>query len=475
MRTITTIKIVCLLALITWAPRLNDALFVDEAGSFWSIGSTASNAVQGETYFYYFLLSEWSSLFGRSEIALRSLSCLFVLLACLLFLETGRLLNSRSFLWSAPLASVSYLVVFAAVVARPYSAGVFFGMLSLFALASWKTYRRTLFLTLSVLSLSAALYCHPTFIFILPIHLYIIFKDKLSNLSRKQLLVGVILISITALPAFVHSFELRSRLDQLQFISDTPDVRSIFVFFVSVPVLLTLLLIAICKICIYRNQVLIDRAELNNCGLALIWFLAPKGCALLAGLLISPVFLVPRYTIFSSFGEALVAGCLLASIAHKKTRIALWLIVLCTMTLPWLYTTFPDTQWKPAANYVKERQSTAGCQLFAVVGLIEATKLQLLLSEPTMSFIKAPLEYYGLKGTLLPVSQLTDQEKEYFKNEIFPVAEGASCNILMIWDMASERDSGPAALIRHMRDRGFTLVKQLKAGVVTVQDWQYRK
>ena len=475
--TIQTIRfyiVALFFAVVVWAPRLDDALFIDEAGSWFQMIKGPRVDLQGETFFYYFILRVWSEVFGSSESALRSLSTICVFLSCILFARVTKELQSKAAIWSLAVATLCYPILVAAVIARPYGLGLLLVLTSLSALKLWRSCRSNYLLAIAALLFAGSLSCHPTFIFLIPLYVYWLFSDQSAFPSRRELLLGSVIFSIAALPAILNSLEIYKRHSQLQFISELPGPSAFASFFAPLSSLFTLLVIGIFKVCLYRRRALFSSDSFNCLRDASVWFFGPKICAAIAGFLVSPVFFVSRYSIISSFGEALLTGCLIGAVAHRTTRRTIGLIVISTLTIPWLTTSFSDTQWRPVLDYVRSQQAGAECKVFAIVGFVEATNLELLKSEPTTSFIRSPLDYYNIPATLLPLHSATSEERKYLLEEVYPLADSASCNIILLWDIASETDSGPSSFRGHLEERNFSLTNRLQAGVVTLQEWRLR-
>ena len=475
-----------LLVLVIWVPRLHDALFVDEAGSYWIIHDGAAHIIertfstQGETPFYYFILAGWTALFGLSELAMRSLSFLASIGTMLSLFWLGRLRNSWAYFLAVPILITSRLEVFSAVTARPYALGIFFAALSIAAFAEWLREDSKLFLLLSAVSYGFALDCHPTIAPAVFVHLYLLWEYKPSQARLFDLIVPVLLGVLAASPAISQFFTLTGKVNALSIVTDRPGLGTVVRFFVSFPMFVAIILGPL--ILILHKTILRQEPQWHFQGadfaLAGVWYVIPKFFIFFVALVLSPTFFVPRYSLFASIGEALIIGTFLAAITDRYWRFGLATAVLIAMGARGVTMQYPDTAWRPALQYVEKHGAGHRCTIFALTGFIESKNFDLMKKEPTASFIRSPLSYYNLDdAVLLPLSVSTQEEEEYLKEKAFPAIDGKKCAILLRWDIGaydSIPQSGPSLLTAYLKKRNFDLQSEIEFGTVTLFHWEAR-
>jgi hypothetical protein len=446
---------------------MTNALFVDEAGSYWGIYHLEIHSVHGETSLYYRILSIWSSVFGTSEIALRSLSAIAMFGVLALFAVLSTLRSSVVFFYALPLIAASYSAVFSAVLARPYGLGLLVVMFSIVIQEYAARSRKTFWLPFASAIYALALYFHPTFIFIAPAFALQFWQSPAAQPRRRILVFSLVVFGIVAAPAIQHSLSLFNREHSLSFVEGPVTLEMIAAFLIPKLMGVTVLIALATKGLIYKRSEFLSPGAWSNFREGLVWFLSVKLTALIAALLVNPAFLVPRYSLFADFGEVVMVAALLTSIKSSSVRNLMWVGTLTISLAPWLLQSFPDTAWRPAMEYAR-RQQARNCTLFAIPGFVEAKNFELVSREPTASFIRSPLTYYNLQAELIPFELTSANELGYFERQIAPKALAQSCNLLLLWSMANPRDPGPAALLKLLKDNNFNRRSEFVAGTVRV-------
>src|SRR5258708_22082891 len=123
---------VLIFGLILRLISLNQSLWLDEATSASTIKMSLSTFfqkfAQGDFHppLYYLTLRLWGSIFGTSEVALRSLSILFAVATIYVVYRIGReLISSKAGLIASLLLATSGLHVYYSQEARMYSMSTF--------------------------------------------------------------------------------------------------------------------------------------------------------------------------------------------------------------------------------------------------------------------------------------------------------------------------------------------------------------
>ncbi|RXK46965.1 glycosyltransferase [Halorientalis pallida] len=129
---------ILLLALVLRLPNIGRSLWVDEVYSVTVRGSMnvygiVTTAADPHPPLYYLFLKLWMVLFGRSEVAVRSLSLLFGIGSVgAVYLLAGELYDRRTGLIAALLTGISTFQIQYSQTARMYTMLVFFATLSLY-------------------------------------------------------------------------------------------------------------------------------------------------------------------------------------------------------------------------------------------------------------------------------------------------------------------------------------------------------
>lgn len=136
---------------------------------------------------YYLILNFWMKLFGKSEIAIRSLSLIFFISFLLIFYKFAKKIFKGKWPQVATLiAAVNPMLVYYAFEARMYSLYAFLTCASMyfFYLKRWPSY---------IIVTTLALYTHPFTIFVpLTQWVFLFLKKKFSLASFKTLIVPFI-------------------------------------------------------------------------------------------------------------------------------------------------------------------------------------------------------------------------------------------------------------------------------------------
>lgn len=489
---------VTILAAVIWLPRLNDALFVDEAASFWLIEHDLAEVVRltlsltGQSWFYTVLLAFWTSVFGTSEISLRLPSILGALATCALLIRIGRERGIASPMPAGAVLALTPLMTFAATVARPYALGLFFSVLSIASLQSWTHRGRTGGLYAAVAASLCALYCHYTFIAIAIPLVLVVSENKDCAHHWKALLKASLLALVGSIPPVLALMNISpEQVSDVAILEELPSAAGLGMHFVSTPIILAVALILALKITVYRRPKgakigllshderswhCLSPAPWSELRFGLTLYLAPKLVTLLAAIAVNPTLLVPRYSVLSTVGEAYTVSVLFAAIRSRFWRICLSGVAIATMLLPHLTASPPDTAWRPIVEQAHEIAARNNCTFFALVGFAETKRVSLLTKEPTQSFILSPLRYYKLEpAVLLPASADSPQEQEYMSTMVYPKIPSRACNVMLEWHVVDSHPatvSGPQALANQFILRGCTKSAHASSGLVTLSHWE---
>jgi hypothetical protein len=489
-----------IVAAIVWAPRLTDALFVDEAGTFWLIQDGLVEGVQralsktGQSWFYTAILALWTSVFGMSEIALRLPSIAAALATCALVIRIGRDRGIASPGIAGILVALAPLMTFAATVARPYALGLFFSTLAIACLQSWTRRASTVSLYATVIATVCAIYCHVTFVALLLMLGVVLIEKRAYQGHLRPLLKASLAVLLGLSPTLLTLFYMsHDQISNVAIIHEPPSGLALLTHFLSTIMLLVLALVVAARITIFRRPPRLqskpstEDQKVAALQLPTVWselrfglalYLVPKMLTLGVALTVDPTLLVPRYSILSSVGEAYTAAVLLSTIWSRLWMMSLSAVAIVSMLLPYVIATPPDTAWRPIIERSHAITSRSSCTFFALVGFAESKRVELLTQEPTHSFIKSPLTYYRLEpAVLLPASTDSQKEQDYMAKMVYPKAASSTCNLILDWrivDSAPTTMSGPQALANELARRGCSTSAPLSAGLVTLTEWHCR-
>jgi mannosyltransferase len=474
-----------LLAIITaWIPQLPTALFVDEAATHWMIRDGWYEAlhrsllIPGQSSLYAVLLSFWSRLFGTSEVALRIPSVIAGALVCVLLHIFSYLRRSPGIKLASALIILAPTFAFASTLARPYGLGLFFSVAAI-VIAQFgmeRSIRMLIYISGVVASLS--IYCHITFLAVVPALLLVIFQSSHGIAAKKEAGRLLLTVALCAAPVLLHHFNLKeSSIKEVAVIHEIPSAIAVFWYLNSVPIALVCGWLIAIKLCVSRKERMLNPGYGRDLSFGLVLYLSSKFLALVAAIAINPTLMLARYCALSTIGETIVAASLVTAIAQPLLRRVLTIIFAVSAILPWLFVTPPDTAWLPVVTETKRYVNSEGCDVFAEVGFAESRHVSLLTREPERSFIRAPLEYYHLlPATLLPIYAQSAEEREYLSHNAFSEIEKNSCHILLTWrpqDPALE-STGHGAFMAEMQRRGCVKQAQRSAGLVTMSMWSCR-
>lgn len=196
--------------LLTHSPLLyfTQSLWRDEAFSILFAERPLSFIFRNLTFeppVYYLLLHYWIKLFGRSEIATRSLSLLgFTLAVVVVIIWSEKLFRRHWLSWVTPLLFFTNpMLLYYAFEVRTYGWYIFFAILSLYAYAQsrWR-----LFILASILGF----YTHTYFLFLIAsegLHWIVVHRTKIKKpllLLREPMAMSMMLIMSAMLPWIIR-------------------------------------------------------------------------------------------------------------------------------------------------------------------------------------------------------------------------------------------------------------------------------
>src|SRR3989344_1917518 len=248
---------------------------------------------------YYFLLHFWINAFGKSEVALRSLSLIFywatLYVVFLILTEVFKMKLKKAFLYLI-FFLVNPILVYFAFEVRMYSMMAFFGTLSFYSL--FKKDSR-----LYLISTIAGLYTHYFMVFVLLAQYFIKrYKQKIALLAFVPWMVLAIASRVSSSSSFWID-----RITTGRFITFLGEIYTGYEnglgFFSKQITFISLAILAVVIFVIWKNRTA-KKTDQKLFSLLLAWGVGIPFVVLLISLF-KPIFL-PRYLIFSSVGLTLL-------------------------------------------------------------------------------------------------------------------------------------------------------------------------
>ena len=473
--------LIIFLILTVCALPLRSSLWLDETVSFWVIKDDwnslffRARQFQGQSPLYFLLLRCSLLVLGSGELALRALSLIFFFgSAALLFSLSAGMFDRKTGVLSVILFSSIHEVKVSALSARPYSAAVFFGILSFWFLLKWIDSGRKSAGAGFVLATALAFHAHYLFGVIIPVHVVMFFasRKRSEKVSFCAFAGALLLVAALFVPGFVQLQMLFERRNELSFAADpSPGALGKILF---PPHLLVLMASALVFIRIFGPvrfnmegySFMLPVAVVIYAGIPLLFFLV----SLAAG---TSIFL-PRYLLSYAPGIAMAYAVVLASFRESR-KIPLLVPVLCLLLLlrdsdqKWRM-----EEWRGALRKVEEFVPAGESPpLLVYSGLVESAEMEHFQGdEEVRQYLLAPLSYYrtALKAEPLPMPGRQEVESYYKK-----LLEGRESVILLSLRQELHRKgrvaNTPEAIDAIIGRNGFVVKESEDFGRLVVRRW----
>jgi uncharacterized membrane protein len=464
------IGLAVLCAVVLWLPPLRSSLSLDELGTFWTIkdgfGEAFQRALhfQGQSPFYYLLLSAVTKVAGRSEVALRIVSLAAMAVAAWMTYRIGlrlfgRVAASFGLLAFCALSSTAFY----AGDARPYALAVACFTGATLALIRWLGEGRDRDAILYVLLTAATIYAH--FIFAAAFIAHVLYAiERRSDISR----IGVRKVATVLVAALVCCAPILGQLLSLWRRGEDLSVR-----FRSIehpaPYVAMLLL---SPFAVFLAGRLIRRgkrsgAETGSVTLTFTWATVPAALFLLVSILTTWNLFWGRYYFFTAPAFALLSGWTLAGVRSRSLRVAAGVAVaIAGMAL--VATHHGRENWRAG---IAAANSLAGPDTPVLVrsGFIEGNLVTWLTEPERRSWLLAPASYYPLRGRVVAVPfDLNFLARRLYMDDVLLRAAAAD-RVLMISDFG---DSLFPFVNRVLHSLGFRARTTMRFGVVSVDEFE---
>ncbi len=389
------------------------SLWLDELSTFWVVRDSLADtwhraiAFQGQSPLYYLLLWADLQIFGSSEISLRLISLVALILAGGTLFRLARRLFDDEVALLAVVFFFSSSCVLRALSARPYALALLFAVLSVDALSRWLRSSERRHLIEYVIFTALTYYSHYLFAPIVIFHGALVWwlaKDSTQGRTQRvrSFLGGLLAIGVLAAPGLVQLASLNSRRASLFYLEHTSLLE-----FVKVLLPVTLLLsivVGVVVIWAFTRGMRFQRVQGE----------AGHICALLVGYVLPPLLfflysLVGHGSLFNDryFAWYAIPLSLLLAMGIKRLHPAR-LRTLCVVVIV-LFLSFAETQrrwqiedWREASRALQS--ANAATPVLLASGLVEANDVRWYAEAEKKAYLTSPLGYYPMAGltVLLP-------------------------------------------------------------------------
>jgi len=401
------------------------SLWLDETLSSWVVQDgvahvwSRATTYQPQSLLYFYVLAGWQEIAGDSEVAMRALSGVWLLVALVgLYLLVRGVSGPR-----AALAACLILIVcdpiLKALSVRPYSMALALTIWSLVATIKWLKSSSGAARCWHLLLAVAAGYTQVTFIgfLIVPVLWWLALPKKRSG---REVLTNFVFVLVLTSPILWHTY---AQLSQLPRINVGPDIvalaRSLvpgnLLVYVLCGALVALISVTGARPVRMSRQLLVTAAT---------WHALPVLALFCLAFVTGAAFFIDRYYIWALPGTALVCAILLTSFTNQTaSRVALCVAALLMFGREsgrhWQV-----EDWRGAVGVVNEAGSSDTAVL-VYPGLVEADIPTWLEDPKRTDYLAAPLQRYRLTQPfrVLPSQVEGAEMRNYLLDSVIPDLE----------------------------------------------------
>jgi hypothetical protein len=387
-----------------WALSLRDGFWLDETGTVWAIQGHLRDVIArcdiwpSQSPAYSLIVWLFFRLPGPHEVMLRLPSFIAMGAAAYLLYRLALRLAGPQAAWPSVIVFASIEpVAFAAADARPYAIAMLSVIGAMLFLVRWLDTGRALDGLGYCLLASLSVYMHFVFGVTLLIHLaYAIFRIRTEKrVTVRQLCLAASLIGLLLLPAMFHLIAVLKTGHSFSF-AGTPTANDLLTM-LAPPVFVgsVLVVLLLGRLAKQSVEFRLPQPSMSSLVLLASWVLLPIG--LLAGIsaTTSLKLFLPRYTLPSEAGLALIAGWMLSGIKPARTR----LIAIAGLVLS-VFAIAPNAQfahggdWRAAMAAVRSITGNSKMPVLIRSGFVESEPFNWLGDETRSSYLFAPLIVY---------------------------------------------------------------------------------
>jgi uncharacterized membrane protein len=390
------------IALLLYRAPLRESFWLDELVIVKTLSMPlreaffASLSSQSQSPLYMLLLRAWTSIFGVSELAARSVSIIGILVACVFLVHSGRTIGIRRpyGLLILPFLSLEE-VLLSLTSARPYAWALAIGSLSTVLWLRWLVDTRTKTLFFYLVSLTITFYFHYLFLLMVSAHAVLyLFSSSRPSLRGKGELLLLFLFSLLLIPGILHLLSWSSSATT----SLTP-FRPSLLSSIGAVIPRHFLVYLICSLILLSlfGKIALRELEVGRAVPYLVWWCCGPLLLIAASLVLQATLDVPRYFSWRSIGGALGVGVLVGRVVRTPRA---YVSFACT----WFYlASFLEAsrhweveRWRESAGIVTHLYD--GIPVALCSGLREANAPKWLENREHLTIAQAPLTFYGYQG-----------------------------------------------------------------------------
>lgn len=415
-----------------WIVPLRDGFWIDETGSVWAVQGGLKNILARCTLWpsqspaYSLIVWLMYKIKGPNEFLIRLPSLLAMGAAAYLIYRLAVRLVGREAGWPSAIAFASFgAVAFAAGDARPYAFATLCVVAATWLLVRWFDRGHFSDAFGYCLLASLSIYMHFLFGSALLVHLaYGLYRSRSEQrISILKLISAAVAIAALLIPFVFHMLALM-RTAQSHSFAGTPTLVDYFTL-LAPPMLVgsVLGILFLFFLAGKSTQFSVVRLETSSLLLIAAWALVPMTLLYLTSVFTSLKVFIPRYTLPSEAGLALLAGWLLSSISAAKVRLAaVSAAVLATLAAapPAAYSHGGD--WRAAMASVRANANPDTPVLVRAV-FPEAEPFNWLQDESRKSYLFAPLGIYPAAGKVIPLPTRPNDASSTYLESVIPQLE----------------------------------------------------
>ena len=424
-----------------WIVPLRDGFWIDETGTMWSIQGGLKNILArcalwpAQSPAYSFVAWLMYKIKGPNEFLIRLPSLVAMTLATYLLYRLAFRLIGRAAAWPSIILFASFgAVAFAAGDARPYAIATLAAIGGVFFLVRWLDTSRLIDGLCYCVLASLSVYMHFLFATTFLVHLvYGVYRSRNEKrVSIGQLCLAAATIGALLVPFVFHMLALMKTAHSHSF-AGTPTGTDFFTLFAP-PVVVGSALGALLLTFLAKRPLSFARVHLGDSSLVLLasWTLIPMTVLYTASVFTSLKVFLPRYTLPSEAGLALLGGWLLSSIAPTKIRTAVvGAIVLATVATAPSAAFSHGGDWRAAMASVRSTVGASDMPVLVRADFPESEPFDWLHDEARKSYLFAPLGVYPAAGEVLPLPMHPNEASSSYLNELVPRLEKSNRFLLV--------------------------------------------
>ena len=421
-----------LVSLSVWFLAVRSPLWLDETVSYWSIAGGFrqiwARSLDANSFpAYYYILWLTKAVFGDKEIVLRIPSILAMFTATYVFYRCAReLFASEIALVAMVLFILDSRVVFAAIDVRPYPFALLMTNVAIFSFIRWTKTKKISYAALLGVTSAGIFYFHYLFGCIVAAFVIAYFIDRWRSPFTEWRQVGAAVGCFALLMAPVWSrlwYLYRTRSTHV--VSDAPTFKS-FLHALGPGVVPYVFFVVVLVAALTRKLSIPDGQSVRQFLLCAALALIPS--AILYGVSVATplhVF-IPRYEAVAVPGIALCWAWMFSLIDSRLLR-----VLGCAALVLWtVYPTYKSPRasihgrsWKDALEFADANAARDGSPLVVCSALPESDSWSLPTGPPGESVLFAPLSYYRVRATVVPMPRDLDERARLIGRRFFSQAE----------------------------------------------------